>query len=94
MNTPAPTSIPANSPSPDAIQTELETVRRTAQADGGDIEFVSYDAGVVQVRFLGACIDCPSNVLTLKAGVESRLMGTFPQIKKVELITDDDTSSE
>lgn len=49
----------------------IEQIRPSIQADGGDIELVAVDeAGIVSVRFLGACIGCPSLDMTLQGGVE------------------------
>ena len=53
------------------IKSILEQVRPYLLADGGDIEFVRYedDIGVVEVRFLGQCAQCPMQMMTLRAGV-------------------------
>ena len=49
----------------------IELIRPSIQADGGDIELVAVDEdGIVSVRFLGACIGCPSLDMTLQSGVE------------------------
>lgn len=48
------------------------------QQDGGDIELISVDHGVAKVRLVGACGTCPSSVMTLRMGVERRLMEAFP----------------
>ncbi len=49
----------------------IELIRPSIQADGGDIELVAVDEdGIVSVRFLGACIGCPSLDMTLQGGVE------------------------
>ena len=48
------------------------------QQDGGDIELVSIDDGIVSVRLVGACGTCPSSVATLQMGVERRLKENFP----------------
>ena len=49
----------------------IKLIRPSIQADGGDIELVAVDEdGIVSVRFLGACIGCPSLDMTLQGGVE------------------------
>ena len=49
----------------------IELIRPSIQADGGDIELLAVDEdGIVSVRFLGACIGCPSLDMTLQSGVE------------------------
>ncbi|MCB9673950.1 MAG: NifU family protein [Alphaproteobacteria bacterium] len=56
-------------------------------ADGGDIELVSIDEGVVFVRMQGACRSCPASTATLKLGVERTLKAAFPdRIRAVEQI--------
>lgn len=69
-----------------AVREEIEKLRPAVQADGGDIEFAEMVDGVVRVRLLGACTTCPSSVLTLKAGVEARLMEVIPSVRRVETV--------
>ena len=68
------------------IQKELENVRPALQADGGDVEFVSFEDGVVKVRLKGACSGCPMATLTLKNHIERLLMSKIPEIKAVESV--------
>lgn len=56
------------------------------QADGGDIEFVSFEEGVVKVRLTGACSGCPMSQLTLKKGVEEKLKKMVPGVVSVESV--------
>ena len=59
-------------------------IRPAVAMDGGDVEFVSYADGIVQVRLMGACAGCPSATMTLKMGIERRLKEAFPEIQSVE----------
>ena len=53
------------------INEVLDTKVRPAVAkDGGDIEFQSFENGVVMVKLKGSCSGCPSSVMTLKQGVQ------------------------
>ena len=62
----------------------LKQLRPAVQSDGGDIELVDVDErGVVSVRLLGACIGCPSALMTLKLGVEQTLKNSIPQVSEV-----------
>lgn len=61
----------------------IESFRPFIQADGGDIEFVGLDDGVVQVRLKGACSGCPHAAMTLQMGVERQLRQQIPEIKRV-----------
>jgi len=64
----------------------LQKVRPALQADGGDVEFVSFDekTGVVKVKLQGACGGCPMATMTLKNGIERYLKEALPQITAVE----------
>ena len=66
------------------VQKELDKVRPSLQADGGDVELVSVDDGVVKVRLQGACKGCPMSQMTLKNGIEKFLKEQIPAIKSVE----------
>jgi len=68
------------------IREALDKVRPGLQADGGDVEFVSWDAktGVVNVRLTGHCAGCPMSQMTLKMGIEAELKEAIPEIKSVE----------
>lgn len=66
------------------IEELLETrVRPAVQQDGGDIEFDSYEDGIVYLRMRGACSGCPSSSMTLKAGIENMLRHFIPEIVEV-----------
>lgn len=68
----------------DQIKKELENVRPSLQADGGDVEFVSYSSdGTVSVKLTGACGACPHAQMTLKAGIENYLKGRIPEVTSV-----------
>lgn len=67
------------------IEEALKNIRPALQADGGDIELVDVQDGVVKVRLRGACGTCPSALMTLKYGVEERLKEEIPEVKSVVL---------
>jgi Fe-S cluster biogenesis protein NfuA len=62
-----------------------EKIRPYLEADGGGIEFVSFDeaTGEVRVRLKGACAGCPGARMTLSMGVEAALKEELPQVKRV-----------
>lgn len=72
----------------DQVQRVLEAeVLPGVHRDGGDIEIVLIEHGVVHVRLRGACASCPASVLTLKGAVERTLKGAFPEeIREVRAI--------
>lgn len=68
------------------VKETLEEIKPRIQADGGDIELVGVENGIVKVRLKGACVGCPMSALTLKQGVESFIRKKIPQIKSVEAV--------
>ena len=64
----------------------IEEVRPFLQADGGDVEFVDYVDGIVQVRLKGACSGCPGATATLKNGIEARIKQALPEVDRVEQV--------
>ena len=69
----------------DQILEVLETIRPALRSDGGDIEFIDFDEshGVLQLRFLGACGECPISDVTLRQGIERRIFTAVPQVREV-----------
>ena len=61
----------------------LNVIRPYLNNDGGDIEFVRYDEGVVYVRMLGACAGCMSLDQTLNEGVREILVENIPGVIEV-----------
>ena len=51
--------------------------------DGGDIEFVKYEDGIVYIKMLGACAGCALIDYTLKDGVEMAIKEEVPEVKEV-----------
>ena len=49
-----------------------EEIAPMLQMDGGGIEVISIQDGVVQVRLLGTCAGCPSTVRAIIMGIEGR----------------------
>jgi Fe-S cluster biogenesis protein NfuA len=68
------------------IKKALEQVKPQLQADGGDIEYIGFDEGLVKVKLKGACSGCPMSAMTLQWGVENFLKKQIPEVKKVEAI--------
>ncbi len=65
----------------------LDLIRPAIQQDDGDVELVDVTAeGVVTVRFLGACIGCPSSAVTLQQGIERTLKEHIPEVRAVHSV--------
>ena len=58
-----------------------EFVKPAVESDGGNIRFMSYEAGVVSVLLQGACSGCPSSG-NLKQGIENLLKKMLPTLVK------------
>jgi Fe-S cluster biogenesis protein NfuA len=66
------------------VQTALEKIRPSLQADGGDVVLIAVDEdGTVKVRLTGACGGCPMATMTLKQGIERLLKQEVPGVKEV-----------
>lgn len=70
----------------DQILEVLESIRPALRSDGGDVEFIAFDDadGVLQLRFLGACGECPISDVTLRQGIERRILSAVPQVREVK----------
>jgi NFU1 iron-sulfur cluster scaffold homolog, mitochondrial len=79
-------------PASDAFEDRLQHFIRTdvapfLQSDGGDIDLVAVEDGIVKVRLVGACGTCPSSIATLQFGVERRLKEQFPnEVRGLQLV--------
>lgn len=51
--------------------------------DGGNIEFVKYEEGIVYIHMLGACADCVMIDATLKDGIEAAIKEEVKNVKEV-----------
>ncbi len=68
------------------VQEVLDKIRPNLQADGGDVELVGVQNGVVQVRLQGACKGCPMSQMTLKLGIERILKEQIPEVSEVQAV--------
>ena len=66
------------------VQEALNKIRPMLQADGGDVELVDVQDGIVKVRLQGMCAGCPMSQMTLKNGIEKILKKELPEVKSVE----------
>lgn len=72
----------------DRIHTALEDIRPFLQRDGGDVQFVRMRGdGVLELSWMGTCKICPMSQMTLRAGVERKLMNEVPEVRRVETVT-------
>lgn len=76
------------------VESVLDEVRPYLIADGGNVALHEIDGNVVRLKLQGACGSCPSSVMTMKLGIERRLMEKIPEIVAVEPIADEETGLE
>jgi len=65
------------------VEAALEQIRPALLADGGDVELIEVNEGVVTLRLTGACGGCPMAAMTLRHGIERVLKEEVPEIKEV-----------
>jgi Fe-S cluster biogenesis protein NfuA len=70
------------------IEQVLDAIRPALRSDGGDVELIDFDEedGIVQLRLMGACGSCPVSSLTLRQGIERRLMLAVPEVKAIHAL--------
>lgn len=80
MTAPSPSadirsSAPRSNPDPQEVASVIASIRPAVQEDGGDIALLGVgEDGVVSIRFLGACVGCPSASVTLHQFIERALV--------------------
>lgn len=72
----------------DEIKHVIEKIRPYIQRDGGDVEFVSFEDGIVTVRMLGACMGCIALDDTISEGIEAILLDEVPGVTGVKVAQD------
>lgn len=68
------------------IEDTLDVIRPALRQDGGDVELLGFDDGVVQLRLMGACSACPISTITVKQGIERRIKSVIPEVREVQAI--------
>lgn len=61
----------------------LDVIRPYLHRDGGDIEFIRFEDGIVYVRMLGACMGCMGLESTLNDGIQTLLIENVPGVIEV-----------
>jgi Fe-S cluster biogenesis protein NfuA len=65
------------------IEAALKKIRPMLQRDGGNVELIEVEDGIVKVRLQGACAGCPMSQMTIKNGIERLLKQEIPEVKSV-----------
>ena len=61
----------------------IDKIRPYLISDGGNLEFVKFEDGIVYVRLSGACRECSMIDITLKDGIEEMLISEIPEVQQV-----------
>lgn len=67
----------------DKIKEVIDNLRPYLISDGGNVEYVKYEDGIVYIKMQGACANCGLVDVTIKDGIEAVLMDEIPEIKGV-----------
>ena len=65
------------------VKEVIDKLRPYLQNDGGDVQFKRFENGVVYVKLIGACSNCPMATMTLQDGIETALINEVPEVIKV-----------
>ena len=65
------------------IERILDKIKPYLNSEGGDLEFLKFEDGIVYIRMLGACIDCGALDSTLKDVIEALLLEYVPEVIEV-----------
>ena len=63
------------------------TVNPQIASHGGRIEVVGVDTGILYIQMQGGCQGCSASKYTLQYGVEQQIKSQFPEIKRIDDIT-------
>lgn len=67
----------------------IDKIRPFLISDGGNIEFVKFENGVVFVRMMGHCSNCSLLDVTLKDSIELAIINEVPEVIEVRNIQED-----
>jgi Fe-S cluster biogenesis protein NfuA len=65
------------------VEEVLDKIRPVLVRDGGNVELVNVNDGVVEVKLTGACAGCAMSTMTIKMGIEKFLKQEIPEVKEV-----------
>ncbi len=67
----------------DDVAAALEKIRAGLRVDGGDVQLVDIEDGIVKVKLQGSCAGCPFSQMTLKNFIEKELKTSVAGVKGV-----------
>ncbi len=66
----------------------IDKIRPFLISDGGNIEYVKFENGIVYVKMIGHCSNCPMLDVTLKDSIEMALTSEIPEVIEVRNINE------
>ena len=70
------------------IKDVLNKIRPFLNNDGGDVEYIKFENGIVYVKLLGSCQDCPVADNTINDMLEYTLTFEIPEVTRVVNVID------
>ncbi len=67
----------------DDVEAALERIRTGLRVEGGDVQLVDIEDGIVKVQLQGSCAGCPFSQMTLKNFIEKELKRSVAEVKGV-----------
>lgn len=68
------------------INNVLDRLRPFLINDGGNLEFIKYEEGIVYIKFIGSCATCPMRQMTLNEGIKEALTNEIDEVIDVKLV--------
>lgn len=68
------------------IKSIIDELKPFLISDGGALEYIKFEDGIVYIKLGGACVDCAFLDVTLKDGIEQMIMNEVPEVKEVRNI--------
>jgi Fe-S cluster biogenesis protein NfuA len=68
------------------VEAALDRIRNALRVEGGDVELVEIEDGIVKVKLQGSCAGCPFSQMTLKNFIEKELRKDVSDVKGVEAV--------
>ncbi|MDD5542621.1 MAG: NifU family protein [Acidobacteriia bacterium] len=65
------------------VEDVLDKIRPAIMMDGGNVELVEVVENCAKIRLVGACMGCPSSMMTLQFGIEETLRAEIPDFDHV-----------
>ncbi len=65
------------------IKSIIDELKPFLISDGGALEYIKFEDGIVYIKLGGACVDCAFLDVTLKDGIEQMIMNEVPEVKEV-----------